>query len=168
MQFRFSFVAIYGLIGSTIAGCAGSTPPPVESTEAAEKPKTDELKNFEGSWLLKSRLESSGPGTYSLNPGEGGDLVFRIHEGVMEMRVGDAPWVKYATLTIGAEPQSLLSSRLDPLGQEKVQIIRYKFEGKTLILVQDNLYPDILPDSCDLQTGGDRGRQINTYERIEN
>jgi hypothetical protein len=167
MRFRFTLVAICGLMVGTIAGCAGSTPPPVAPVETVEKPRTDDLKSLEGTWLLKSSVVTSGAGTYSRNHGEGAELMFRIHDGVMEMRVGDESWVKSATLALGAEPQSLLCSKSDASGQQRVLQLRYKLEGSTLVTAQDNLYLDVLPDSFDMQGGADRQRQIDTYVRTD-
>ncbi|HEV3436790.1 MAG TPA: hypothetical protein VG122_05485 [Gemmata sp.] len=167
MRFRFTIVAICGLMGGTIAGCTGSAPPPVAPAVPAEKPKTDDLQSFEGNWILKSSLGMGSAGTYSLNRSDGAELIFRIRDGVMEMRVEDEQWVKSATLALGAEPQCLLSSKSDASGQKRVIQLRYKLEGNTLITVQDNLYLDVLPDSFDIKGGGDRQRQIDTYVRTD-
>jgi hypothetical protein len=170
MRFRLTLMAICGLIVSTNSGCTDSAPPPVEPTQSAqpaEKPRADDLKSFEGTWLLKSSLMVSGPGTYSQNRGEGEEQVFRIHDGVMEMRMGDDEWVKTATFALGELPECLLSSKADAAGQMRALQLRYKIEGNSLIMVQDNQYPDVLPDSFDIEGGVDRQRQINTYVRTD-
>jgi hypothetical protein len=168
MRHRFAIIFCCGSIGGAMTGCSEPPPPPAVPTESPEKLKAEELKKLEGTWLLKSSLVASGPGTYSLNPTQGAELVFRISDGVMDMRVGDNPWMKHATLEIGDEPQCLLSSRPDASGQVRVLKLRYKLEGNTFVTVQDNLYNDILPDSFNIESGVERQRQINTYVKSNN
>jgi hypothetical protein len=111
-------------------------------------------------------MVASGASTYSAAPSDGEELTFRITDGVMEMRSGDV-WVKHSTLAPGTEPQCLLSSQPDVTGREVVLKLRYKLEGNTLTTVQDALFPDILPESFDIQMGMNRQRQIATYARVD-
>ena len=150
-----------------MAGCRESSPSPAVPAEQQEKTNSEDLKKMEGTWKLKSSLVSSGSGTYTTNPSQGAELVFRIKDGVMEMRVGNDPWVKHSTLTLGAEPQCLLSSRVDALSQKTTLKLRYKLEENTLVTVQDNLYSDVLPDSFNIESGMSGQRQITTYVRTD-
>ena len=126
-----------------------------------------ELKKLEGEWLLKSSLEVTERGTYPVNTSDNGEVIIRIRGTTMERRAGEEPWVKYASLGVGAEAQCLNRTTSDASGKERVLPIRYKLEGDTLITVQDNLYPDKLPESFDMAAGIDRHRQTNTYVRIK-
>jgi hypothetical protein len=167
MRSQIALAAIFGLMASAGTGCNGSGPPPVVSAEPAEKAKSNEIKDFDGYWLLKSSVVASVQGNYPLNTKEGGELILRIRDGLVEMRKGDGPWVNYAKYTIGTEPQCLLSSIPDASGQKRVVQYRYKLEGNTLITVQDKMYPDMLPESFDMEAGIDRQRQTNTYVKTE-
>jgi hypothetical protein len=165
---RIAVFAFCALISIAFTGC-GSPPPPPEPVEPepVDNTKVEELKKLEGSWILKSSIEASDRGVYPLNPNESGQTTIRIHEGIMEIRVGDEPWVKYATLAIGDDPQCLLASKPDIVGQQRVLLQRYKIEGNTMTVVQDNLYLDILPESFEITAGGERRRQINTYVKSD-
>ena len=167
MRVQITLASAFGLIVSACTGCNGTSPPPVAIPEPVEKPKTNEIKDFDGYWLLKSSAVASVQGQYSLNTKEGGELVLRIRDGVAEMRKGEGSWVNYAKLSIGTEPQCLLSSIQDAAGQKRVVQYRYKLEGNTLITVQDKLYPDMLPESFDMEAGIDRQRQTNTYVKTD-
>jgi hypothetical protein len=166
MRVQVTLVAILGLIGSACTGCSGTSPPAVASAEP-EKTKAIDIKEFDGYWLLKSSTVVSVQGQYAVNTKEGGETILRIRDGVTEMRKGTGGWVNYEKYTVGNEPQCLLSSRLDASGQQRIVQLRYKLEGNTLITVQDNLYPDMLPESFDLDAGIERGRQTKTYVKIE-
>ncbi|HEV3384820.1 MAG TPA: hypothetical protein VG097_08385 [Gemmata sp.] len=167
MRSQIIVAAIFSLMVSASTGCNGTSPPPVASAEPVEKPKSIEIKDFDGYWLLKSSTVASVHGNYPLNTKEGGELILRIRDGLAEMRKGEGPWLNYAKLSIGTEPQCLLSSIQDASGQKRVVQYRYKLEGNTLITVQDKMYPDMLPESFDMEAGVDRQRQTNTYVKTE-
>jgi hypothetical protein len=167
MPIRFSIIALCGLIGSSLAGCSNPTPASVEPTETPEIDRAAELKKFEGEWILKSSVEISPGGTYPVNTSDNGEVIVRIRDANMERREGEEPWVKYATISLGMEPQSLIMTKSDASGKRRVLPLRYKLDGNSLITVQDNHYPDILPDSFDMESGIDRHRQTNTYVRTK-
>jgi hypothetical protein len=167
MRIRPTIIAICGLVGSAIAGCHSSSPP-VPSPEPTGTSKEDELKKLDGSWLLKASALASERGTYSINPSEHGEQILRIRDGIADMRTGNGAWLKYGRFAIGNEPFCLLCYKMDISGQERAIPLRYKIEGNTLITVQDNLYPDILPDSFDMDgAGSDRQRQTKTYAKTD-
>lgn len=165
-------VIFCGLLCCALSGCFDSSPPPpiqpAEDSGAAQKAKAKEeaLKQLDGIWLLKSSVLAGERGTYSLLSSDVGELRFRIKNGAMEMRIGDGPWGSHSTLAIGNDPQSLLNSRADVVGQTRVILLRYKLEGNTLTTIQDNAYPDVFPDSFALDNGVERQRQQNVYTRI--
>jgi hypothetical protein len=167
MQFRFTIIVICYLVGTALAGCSSSNPQQEVSVEPVEKPKVDELKTLDGLWLLKSSMLVSERGVYPINTEEGGQLVLRINNGATESRRGDGPWTKYDTLTLGEEPQCLLSTKVDASGRKRIVKLRYKLEGNAFITAQDNLFLDILPESFDTDAGIDRHRQINTYVKTD-
>jgi hypothetical protein len=167
MRVQITLVAAFGLAGIAGTGCNGTSPPAAASAEPADKPKAIEIKDFDGYWLLKSSAVASVQGQYPLNAKDGGELVLKISDGVAEMRKGKGPWVNYAKLALGSEPQELLNSKQDASGQKRIVRLRYKLEGNTLVTVQDNLYPDMLPDSFDMEAGIERQRQTNTYVKTE-
>jgi hypothetical protein len=163
MRIRPILIALCGLILSTIAGCRDSTPAPA-TPEPAGITKAEELKKLDGSWLLKASSLASERGTYALNPNENGEKILRIHEGLAEMRTGNGSWLKYGRFAIGNEPFCLLCYKMDTSGQERAIPLRYKFEGETLITVQDHMYPDMLPESFEMGlAAADRQRQTDTY-----
>ncbi len=163
---RFMIAAV--LLTAGAAGCKRSV-----IANAAPAPDTivrndaETMKKLEGVWLLKSSSVSTERGVYSLTSPDSPTVHFRIQDGVMEVREGDAPWSPYANLSLGIEPQCLMMSKADVLGQQRLLPNRYKLEGDTLTIVQDNLYPDVLPDSFELEAISDRQRQINVYIRVE-
>jgi hypothetical protein len=156
------------LFALTLNGCSSSTTPPVDEAEAAaavERSKAEALKKLEGTWLVKSSVQVGDLGVYSLLSSDSEEMMFRIQNGAMEMRMGENPWVKYATLAIGTEPDALLWTKSDVTGQNRIIQSRYKLEGDSLVTVQDTLYPNVLPDSFDLDAGIERQRQMTTYVR---
>jgi hypothetical protein len=166
MRFQLPTIAFLGLLTCAYTGCNG-TPAPVAIPEPVEKPKAMDIKELDGYWLLKTSAEASERGIYSRNTREDGELVLRIQNGLAEMRRGDNPWTKYATLTIGTEPQNLQCSKSDASGQQRIIQLRFKLEGNTLITVQDNLYPESLPESFEMEAGTNRQRQTNTYIKTD-
>jgi hypothetical protein len=129
--------------------------------------QAEELKRFDGVWLLKSIQETSGPGTYAQNQVEGDELVFRIRDGVMEMQSGEEQWSRYGTLSLGTVPECLRLAVPDAAGQLRTLQLRYKFEGNTLITVQDSLCPEALPDSFELDKGIVRQLKKKIYEKTK-
>jgi hypothetical protein len=167
MRFPSILAAVGLLVITSFTGCNGSSPAQIASNEPAEKPKQFEIKDLDGLWLLKSSATSSENGVYSTSPKAGNELALKMSEGVTEMRKGKGSWTKYATISLGTEPNCLLVTKPDISGQQMVLRLRYKLEGSTLITVQDNLYPDILPDSFQMENAVDRQRQMNTYVKTE-
>jgi hypothetical protein len=165
MQLRSIILLLSGFVASAIAGCAKPPPPPPEPPRIS---KADELKKLDGDWILKSSSLASDPGTYSQNPNEGGEKTLRIRDGVAEVRTGTGPWLKFATFSVGDEPQCLLCSQKDVSGQDRIIPLRYKIEGTTLTTVHDKLYPDMLPESFSMEVAAaERQRQTTTYVKSE-
>jgi hypothetical protein len=162
MRYPFALTTICGLAAFVGTGCNGTSPAQIVAVEPSEKPKVIEIKDFDGSWDLKSSAISTEQGIYPVKATDGA-VVIRIKEGVAEIRKGNGSWLKYCTFSLGAEPNCLQGLKTDSSGQQRVVKLRYKLEGNTLITVQDNIFPDILPDSFDMNAGSDRQRQTNTY-----
>jgi len=167
MRYTFALAAICSLAMFTGTGCNGTTPPQIVSVDPADKPKEIEIKDFDGTWVLKSGAMSTEQGVYPVKTGDGGGVALRIKDGVAEIRKGNGPWTKYGTFSLGKETNCLQSSKTDAYGQQRVMKLRYKLEGNTLTTIQDNHFPDILPDSYDMAAGSDRQRQSNTYEKTD-
>lgn len=166
MRITFALIAICCLVELAGIGCNGSSPPTVIA-EPVEKPRVPEIKDFDGLWVLKSNTLASEQGVYSVNPLEDGELQLRIKDGEVELRKGTEPWVKLCTLSLGAEPQCLISSTLDASKQTRLIQLRYKLEGNTLTTVQDNSYPDVMPASFEMTHVIDRQRQTKAYVKID-
>jgi hypothetical protein len=167
MRFAFILLAVISLPIIPITGCNSSSPAPIPAIDSVEKPKQLEIKDLDGLWLLKSSSLSSERGIYPLNTKGGEEMVLKMRDGVAEMRKGKGPWTKYGTISIGSEPSCLQVAKPDITGQQMVFRLRYKLEGNTLTTVQDNIYPDVLPDSFLMEGVIDRQRQTNTYVKTD-
>jgi hypothetical protein len=166
MQLRSLSLLLCGLAGSAIAGCSKAPP---SAPEPPKVSKADLLKQLDGEWILKSSFFASEPGRYSQNPNEGGEKILRIKDGVAEVRTGNGPWLNYATFSIGKEPQCLLCTQKDVSGQDRIIPLRYKIEGNTLTTVEDKMYPDMLPESFEMDAvaSRERQRQTTTYVKAD-
>jgi hypothetical protein len=167
MRFSFKLVAIIFFVGLPCTGCSNSNSAPIQPVEPVDKPKQFEIKDLDGLWLLKSSSTSSERGIYSSNAKEGEEIVLKIRDGVTEMRKGKGPWTKFGTISIGSQPNCLQVAKPDITGQQMVLRLRYKLEGNTLTTVQDNIYPDLLPDSFMMEGVIDRQRQTNIYVKTD-
>jgi hypothetical protein len=164
MRYPFAPITICSLAILVGTGCNGTSPPQI--VVEAEKPKAIEIKDFDGNWDLKSSAVSTEQGIYPVKSNDG-NVAIRIKEGVAEIRKGNGAWLKYGTFSIGKEPNCLQISKADASGQQRIMKLRYKLEGNTLVTVQDNHFPDVLPDSDDMNAGSDRQRQTNTYAKTD-
>jgi hypothetical protein len=168
MQLRSLFVLLCGLAGSAIAGCS-KAPPQSPTTEAPKVSKAELLKKLDGEWVEKTSAVAREEGIFTEKPSEEGEKVIRINNGVAEVRIASGPWLKYATFSIGDGQHCLLRSQKDVSGQDRIMPLRYKIEGNTLITVHDKMYPDMFPDSFEMDgaTAVERHRQMITYVKTD-